>query len=148
MENQFNQELEQKSVTIDKNGIEQLMELRKWSMFLSIVGFVFMGLATIIMLVALSTSGLMRSGFNSLTIIPTLILICVYFFPIYYLYKFSSISKEALTVRGIYTLTDAFDYLKRHYKFMGIMTIVVLSIYAIFLLFAVLGGFAATGLIP
>ncbi len=34
----------------------------------------------------------------------------------------------------------AFDYLKKHYQFIGILTIVILSIYAIALIF---GGIAA-----
>ncbi len=53
----------------------------------------------------------------------------IYFFPIYYLFKFSTNMKEALLHSNEENIDEAFINLKSHYKFMGIFTIVFISIY-------------------
>ncbi len=64
----------------------------------------------------------------------------LYFFPIYYLFQFSSKIKAALQTQSSELLEQAFSNLKSHYKFMGILLIIVLGLYAIALIF---GGLAA-----
>jgi len=137
MENQdINNELQ--SVTLDNESINELLETRKWSMFLSVCGFVFLGLGIIFAFVMLVQKSAYMPRFSGIMLLPMIILTVVYFFPIYYLYKFSVISKEVLTVKSNYKPKDAFEYLKRHYRFMGILCIVIFSIYLLaFLAFGV-----------
>jgi hypothetical protein len=72
-----------------------------------------------------------------------LIVLAVYFFPVLYLYRFSSKIKTALKQENRETLSDAFANLKSHYKFIGVLPIIVMSFYilAFFgsLFFGVLG---------
>ena len=53
MENVTDSNLMSKKIELDDNGVKQLMETRKWSMFLSIAGFVVIGLLIIAPLVLL-----------------------------------------------------------------------------------------------
>jgi hypothetical protein len=120
-----------------------LRETRKWTKFFAILGFVFMGLGV------LSSIGLFvaSSIMSDYTEVPMggiavlyLILIGVYFFPMYYLLQFSNKAKEALISRSSQTLTEAMKYIKSHYKFVGIMTIVMLALYPIIIISAIAFG--------
>ena len=64
----------------------------------------------------------------------------IYFFPILYLYKFSSSIKNGILNSSSDQLDLAFRNLKSHYKFMGILVIVMLAFYAFALLIAMVGG--------
>jgi len=66
----------------------------------------------------------------------------IYFFPVYYLFKYASGMKKALNFRNSEMVADALTYLKSHHKFLGIMTIVVISLYILFMIGMVL--FAAS----
>jgi hypothetical protein len=64
----------------------------------------------------------------------------VYFFPIYYLYKFASMARSGIQGRDGSQISGALHYLKSHYKFVGILTIVGIALYILFiLLFVALG---------
>lgn len=125
-----------------------LREIAKWANFLSILGFIFVGfifLFIIIMLVfGASTTifsnsfqgGIMGMGIAVIYIIVGLF----YFFPIYFLNRFAVFLKNALNSNDNEKLTEAFKYLKSHYKFIGIFTLVILSIYVLIFLFGILGA--------
>lgn len=124
-----------------------LRETAKWTKFLSIVGFVGIGFLVLlaffgeIVASSLETSDSLSfsmEGGMYLTIFY-LIFAAIYFFPVYYLYKFSNNMKKALEINDEDSLTAAFEMLKSHYKFIGILTIIGLSFYV--LLFFI--GFAA-----
>jgi hypothetical protein len=56
-------------------------------------------------------------------------MIVIYIFPLYYLYQFSVKLKKAVTSKDDEVLANAFEMLKSHYKFVGVFTIIMLSIY-------------------
>ena len=67
----------------------------------------------------------------------------VIFMPAWYYYKFSTQSKQAMNLDDTELLDSAFANLYRFYRYVGILTIVFISLYAlIFLIFgaALLGG--------
>ena len=139
MENQTNTEINKQSIEIDHEGLAHLFETRKWTMFLSILGFIFIGLMMLLSFVMLFIG---PKGFSSgvLVFFMMLILIGVYFFPIYYLFKFSELSKVALANSDSRMMSNALLYLKKHYRFMGIIAIVIVAIYALIFLFAAIAG--------
>jgi hypothetical protein len=47
--------------------------------------------------------------------------------------------KKALVEKNEDTLAKAFEMLKSHYKFIGVFTIITLSLYALFAIVAVMG---------
>lgn len=123
-----------------------LKESAGWTKFISIVGFVFLGLLVLIALFAgaflgemMGNSGMGAMGGAVVTVIYLLIA-ALYFFPIYYLFQFSSKMKAALQTQNSEFLEQAFSNLKSHYKFMGILLIIALALYAIAFIF---GGLAA-----
>ncbi len=122
----------QKSIELNENSIIHLNETRKWTLFFSILGFIIMGLGLIVSPIILLTS---KSQKNSeifmLSIGPIILFSVLYFFPILYLYRFSSNSRKALINSDTALLEDALNYLKRHFRFIGAMTIIILFIYFI-----------------
>jgi hypothetical protein len=133
-------ELEQ--ITLTSAAKIFLRETAKWAKFLSILGFIALGLM-------LMGSFFISAFYNTmpqadimpfdLGIVVTLIYIVValiYIFPIYYLYQFSVKMREALLSKDDVVLVTAFEMLKSHYKFIGVFTIIMLSVY---LLAAVIG---------
>ena len=139
MEDQLNTEIKNDSIEIGKEAMSHIFETRRWTMFLSILGFVFIAL---MMLVALAMLFVGRQsmaytlGFS----IFMLIFMVIYFFPIYYLFKFSEISKVTLGNRDSGLMTSALMYLKKHYQYMGILTIAFIGIYLLFIIIAVIAG--------
>jgi hypothetical protein len=58
----------------------------------------------------------------------------IYFIPVFYLFKFSQNAKHSLTQIGAggssnELMARAIDYLKKHFRFIGIMTIILLAVY-------------------
>jgi len=135
MENQSEIKLESKNLELENDGLVYLKEIRKWTNFLSILGFVMLGLMLLVILIVIPASKPALIGrFEWLAFIPVLLITFIYFFPIYYLYMFSRYSKQSLINSDASLMTIALKYLKMHYRFMGIMIIVILSIYVIVLL--------------
>lgn len=123
-----------------------LKETAKWAYFLAIVGFIGIG---ILVLVALffgtifaklnsfgGNSSPMPMMAGSFITVIYLILAVLYFFPVYYLFQFASKAKAAFSRNDNETLTTSLEFLKSHYKFMGIMAIVMFSFYGVVLLFS------------
>lgn len=139
MENQTNTEINKQSIEIDHEGLAHLFETRKWTMFLSILGFVFIGLMILLSLAMLSIGS--KGPINGMFLfIMMLLMTGIYFFPIYYLFKFSALSKVALANSDSKMMSNALLYLKKHYRFMGIIAIVIVAIYALIFLFAAIAG--------
>lgn len=131
-----------------------LRETAKWANFLSILGFIGIGfiVLAIIAFLSLGTNSIFGNSIDPgldtfegfLVAIIYILVGLFYFFPIYYLNRFAANMKNALNRNDNQRLTEAFGYLKSHYKFIGIFTIIILGIYILIFLFAMLGaGFSA-----
>ena len=132
-----------------------LSETAKWAKFLAIVGFVSVGLIAIIAFFI----GTIFSTISALAPTPTpfpaqsmgigmtifyLAIAVLYFFPCLYLYKFATKTKVALANDDSDVLTEALENHKSMFKFMGIMTAIMVGMYALIFVFAAIaGGFAA-----
>lgn len=131
------------TLALDNSALNHLEETRKWTLFLSIVGFVYM-VFMIIALLVISTVGLAGSFpvMRSFMLIPALLLLCIFFFPVYYLLQFARYSKIAIMNRDSQALSTALLFQKRHYRFIGILTIVMVGLYLIMIpFFMFTGGF-------
>jgi hypothetical protein len=140
-------ELEQLTLSSAAKGF--LRETAKWNKFLSILGFIALGL----MLIGSFFIGAFYNTMPQADIMPfdlgivvTLIYIVValiYIFPIYYLYQFSVKMKEALASKDDAVLATAFEMLKSHYKFIGVFIIIILSVYVLAAVIGFIGLFSA-----
>ncbi len=126
-----------------------LKETAKWAYFLSILGFVGVGIMVLLALFMgtifsklgvfggnSGRFGMMGGGF--ITGIY-LVFAAIYFFPVYYLFQFASKAKTAFTYNDNEKLNDSFEFLKSHYKFMGILALILFSLYGIVFLFSFIG---------
>jgi len=126
----------EESLTLSPAGVGYLLETAKWTKFLSILGFIGIGLMVIGGLVVSTTMSQFAGGQAAVMGVVYVIMSAIYFFPILYLYKFSNDLKEALNRSNGSQLELALGNLKSHYKFIGILTIVLLGIYLLVFLFA------------
>ncbi len=139
------QETEQK-ITLTPNAIRFLFEIRKWASFLAIMGFIGIGFIVLLALFAGVIFSVLPMGDADMPFpgiifsIIYLALAGVYFFPVYYLYQFTTRLKTALMQRSDEFLEAAMGFLKSHYKFIGIFTIVMLALYPIIMIVAVVFG--------
>jgi hypothetical protein len=138
------QQLEQLTITNASRNF--LDEIAKWAKFLSILGFVLIGVllvfaffATPIFEIAMEKQTGTPNSLGFTMLITNLGLAIIYFFPVYYLLQFSNKMKKALVDKNEDTLAKAFEMLKSHYKFIGVFTIITLSLYALFAIVAVMG---------
>lgn len=124
---------------------DYLRESAKWSMFLSILGFIgigFMALMAILMTSAMSMMPDVPGSFGAIKGIISIIYLVfaiLYLFPIYYLYKYADNTKKAINSQNPELLTNAFSNLKSHHKFLGISAIVVISLYILAAVVMVIG---------
>jgi len=116
-----------------------LLEISKWGKLLAIVGYVGMGFLILVGLAVIIGFSFFNSfsdadfPFGSVGIIYILLAVLNYF-PVNYLYKFSGQIKQGLNTNDQKYITSGFGNLKSLFKFMGIFTIVILSIYALALI--------------
>ena len=64
----------------------------------------------------------------------------VYFFPVKYLYDFGKKMKSSLELEEQESFAESIKSLKSHYKFIGMFTVIIMSMYLMVFLFAVLGS--------
>lgn len=133
----------EQNLELNQLAKEALRDGSKWTFFLSIVGFVGVGLmliAAIFMAISLSdlpdesailgSFGIMKNIFS----LFYFIMAGLYFIPVYYLYKYSTNMKTALQFGDSNLVAEAFVNLKSHHKFLGISVIVILSLYLLILI--------------
>ena len=108
-----------------------LSEISKWSYFLSIMGFIGVGLMVLAGIFIGFFSGLNNLAGSSNTLYNLgysmgiglfyIVLALIYLFPVIYLFRFSKRVKSALKLNSNEDFRIAFLNLKSHYKFMGAM---------------------------
>jgi len=140
---------------IDQQSSAYLSEAAKWAKFLSIVGFIGCG---IIAIIAFFAGTILSSVFGRAATMPdgesvaalsavsgiflTIIYLGVavlFFFRCFYLYKFAVKAQAAIKNNDQEQLVESFKNLKTLYKYIGILTIIVLGLYALALIFFVIG---------
>jgi len=141
MENLETSQLSEQSFTDDNKIRDYLLETAKWGRFLAIVGYV--GIVLIVIIAIVMMIGFSALGSISDTDVPMwilggvyLIMALIYYFPVSYLFRFSDRMKYGLQVNDKQAITTGFMNLKSLYKFFGIFTIVMLSLYALILVIA------------
>lgn len=145
MENQHQSLFE---LQVDHEVTGYLGEIAKWAKFLSIVGFVMVGIMVIVSLFAgtimtyygdVMGGGMPMMSGGLVTVIYLLFALLI-FFPYFYLYNFAKKMQVALRSSSQEELAKSFSNLKSCFKFVGILTIVMLSLYALAFIFGLLGA--------
>ncbi|MFA5820415.1 MAG: DUF5362 family protein [Bacteroidales bacterium] len=132
--------LENRKIEIAQETLNNLNTTRKWTMFLAIIGFIFLGLFIVIGVI----TGIFLSAFNSgatsmgipesLLEVIFIILAIVYFFPVLFLFRFSKHTAHAVQTLDKQELHKAFQNLKSYFAYLGVLLIIVLSFYIVALI--------------
>lgn len=148
MEETTFQENDRMYLSLEAQGF--LKETAKWAYFMSILGFIGIGFMVVLALfigTIFSALNGISGNVNPMMGIGTgfisgmyLVIALVYFFPIYYLFQFSSKMKKAFKVNDNDLINSSFEHLKSHYKFIGIVSLVFVVLYVLIILFSVLAG--------
>lgn len=132
-------------LTISLQTKNHLHEAAKWAYFLSIVGFVGLGLMLLGGLVAMFAGAAIPGASGQMGIfgIIYLIMAALYFFPTYYMFLFAQKIKAACTATSQADLEVGIENLKSFFKFVGIFTIVIISLYLLMFIIGILAAAVA-----
>lgn len=127
-----------------------LANTARWARFLAIVGFVMCGL---MVLMAFSVGSIMNmvgqqspsimftsSFMSGFVIVIYLLVALLYFFPCLYLFRFARKTQIALQQQNQQELDASFRNMERFFRFVGILTVIMLVFYALAMVGLMLGG--------
>lgn len=123
-------------LTISKQSEAYLNETEQWTEFLSIVGFVAIGIIILVVFFASSILSTVPFGQDNnfgggMALVFSeayFFMAALYFFSTWYLYKFSKSMREAIQFKKSEELENALRNHKSFFKFIGMFTIIVLAI--------------------
>jgi MFS family permease len=139
------------NLSIDPVTKAHLSETAKWARFLAIVGFVFLGLMLVFGIFLSSFMATMfgsydtygGSGFMSAfgvgMAIMYIIIAALWFFPLLFLLRFANRMRTALNGNDQQALNISLQNLKVFFRFIGIMTIIILALYALAIIISIVG---------
>jgi hypothetical protein len=145
-------------INVDQTGKLHLAEAAKWAKFLSILGFIFCGLIVLIGIFFGSFMSVFSSryasnpydelpvsstGFGAAMAVYYIVLALIYFFPCLFMYRFATKMKTALTSNNQEVLNTSFQNLKASFRYVGIITIIMLAFVVLAFIVLLLG--VATG---
>ncbi len=133
---------ENRKIEIEQTTLNHLNTARKWAMFLAIMGFIFLGIMIVVGLIAGTFLKAFSSGENnfgirdSLMFIPIILIAVIYFFPVLFLFRFSKYISRSIKNLDKNYFHKAIKNLKYYFAYIGILIIIVLSIYFVILIVA------------
>jgi len=131
---------------LNSNAKAFLKEIAKWAFFLSIIGFIGIGFLVILAIFSsvifseIPQAKLVPFDLGFAMTILFLLFAILYFFPVYYLMQFSNKMKKALATKNDETLAESLQVLKSHYKFIGVFTIISMSLYVMLIVVSIISG--------
>ncbi len=135
-----------RELRLNPNAKRFLNEAAGWARFLSLLGLVLIALQALVVLSSLlfgSFSGLSMGSFEGSVIMLIYGLLALfYFFPLYFLFLFSVRAKRAIATDDEVALEECFGYLRSHYKFIGIIILIMLAVYVLVMAGVAAGSFA------
>lgn len=138
------------STQLSAQDADQFRRTAKWARFLAIVGFVMIALMVLFGIFAGSLFGMMGAmggemsgmamngamgAFGAMYTVMFLLIAALYFFPTLYLYRFATRTLKALN--GPFdgpVFSGGVDALRKLFTFMGVLTLIMLSLYLLMFL--------------
>jgi hypothetical protein len=134
--------LENRKIEIEQETLKHLNAARKWAMFVAIIGFIFLGLVIVIGLLAgtfLTAFNSGEKGFGipeSLMFVPVLLLALILFSPVLFLFRFSKHTSHAVQTLDKLEFHKAIKNLNYYFAYIGILIIIILTLYIAILIVA------------
>lgn len=141
------------SLSIDPVTKSHLNDTAKWARFLAIAGIVLLSLAVLMIILSITVfpnstyarftvNGVeeqqLTAGMKIVMAICMILIFLIAFFPMWYLLQFAKQMKKALYHNNQEALNGSFLNIKRYFRYVGIVMIIVLAIYGL--------GFVLVGL--
>ncbi len=147
-------------INVDQVGRSHLGEAARWAKFLAIMGFIFCGLIVLMGVFFGSFMGILSSrsggnpygdvvstpGIGAAMAIYYVIVALIYFFPCLFLYRFATKMRNALAANDQETINTSFQNLKATFRYMGIVTIIMLAFVVLAFIVALLGVAAGSNM--
>lgn len=143
--------MESSPFSLSPKSIDYLNTTRKWAMFLAVLGFIgifFLVLMSLSIGFVFNFADMPTQVASRLPVSPTIIALfyifiaAALFIPVWYLFQFSKRMKKALATNNEELITHSFSNLKNFFLAYGILTILSILLY---FLFIIIGAFAALG---
>lgn len=145
-------------LNVDQTGKSHLSEAARWAKFLAIIGFIGCGLIALVGVFFGSIFSTLSggfpsnspygdtysaaSGFGALAAVFYIIIALIYFFPCLFLFRFATKMKTAIASNDQETLNVSFQNLKACFRFIGIVTLVLLCFWVLAFVIGLLGAAA------
>jgi len=158
MENEHTYHHEPQEVTVTPEVKAYFVEAANWGTFLAILGYLGIALLIIAAIFIMAAGGKITQTLEAFdygygiqegvkaarfgTVISGIFMILIavlYFFPVYYLHQFSSKVKYGVNSINQEAFGAGVKNLKSLFKFMGIVTIIMLAFYVLALVFVLIG---------
>jgi hypothetical protein len=143
---------------IDPNSQSHLADGAKWAKFLAIIGFVMCGLIALLGVFFSSIFSTLSNRYNEFgndrayatgagigAAIVYVGIAVLYFFPSLFLYRYADKMKKALATNDQDELNSSFQNLKIMFRYVGILTIILLAFYTIAFLILLSTKISAVG---
>jgi hypothetical protein len=136
---------------LDDTGKTYLLETARWAKFLAVLGFVFLGfyilggIALAFSITMTPEVGAWAKGLGATGILLLYsIVVFIIVYPLYALYRYTILVKRAINSNDRMTLNEALRFHRNYYRYNGIITIVMIGLYAlVFLLVISIGMLGA-----
>lgn len=133
---------EERKLEIDHDTLKNLNTIRIWTTFLSVLGFILIGLfiiagiATGMFLTTFSTTKETLGIPESMVIILSFVAGAISLFPVLFLFRFSKNIRDAVQNNDQQKFDRGIWNLKKYFTFIGILVIIALAAYALGLIYA------------
>jgi integral membrane sensor domain MASE1 len=133
---------EENKIEISSEALDNLNVTWRWTTFLSVLGFIFLGLiivagiATSLFLTVFKTQQTNLGIPESLMMVVFVIIGILCYFPVFFLFRFSKNIRDAIQNHDQRKLAKGFRNLRLFFAYFGILVILIISVYLILLLFA------------
>lgn len=136
---------------LDETAKAYLLETARWAKFISILGFIFLGfymiggIAYAYIIISSPELSTMTKGIGATGMFLFYALFgFIIIYPVFALYKYTVLIKHAIKNTDTMTMNDAFRYHRNYYRYNGIITIILIGLYAlVFIIMIIIGGIAA-----
>mgnify|MGYP001009405154 FL=1 len=133
---------EERKLVIGRENLKNLNTIRIWTTFLSVLGFILIGLfiiagiATGMFLTTFSTTKASLGIPESMVVLLLFVAGAISLFPVLYLFRFSKNIRDAVQNNDQQKLDSGIKNLKKYFIFIGILVIIAFAAYALGLIYA------------
>jgi hypothetical protein len=133
---------EERKLEIGSDTLKNLNTIRIWTTFLSVLGFILIGLFIIagivtgMFLTTFSTTKAALGIPESMVIILLFVAGAISLFPVVFLFRFSKNIRDAVQNNDQQKLDRGIRNLRKYFTFIGILVIIAITVYAAGLIYA------------